>query len=85
MKKVNADKKHVILEDGKIIAYEKLINTMAVDSLTEKMGDPELIDLSKSLFYSSTHIIGVGIRGERPERVGDKCWVGHLVRILMHC
>ena len=48
---------------------------MAVDALVEKMGDQKLVDLSKGLFYSSTHVIGVGIRGERPERIGDKCWL----------
>jgi len=39
------------------------------------MGDEKLISLSKGLFYSTTHVIGVGIRGERPERIGDKCWL----------
>jgi len=39
------------------------------------MGDQSLISLSKDLFYSSTHIIGVGVRGERPSRIGDKCWL----------
>lgn len=73
--KVNADNKTVALEDGTTIGYDKLISTMAVDSLVEKMGDQELIDLSKGLFYSSTHVVGVGIRGERPDRIGDKCWV----------
>ena len=48
---------------------------MAVDALTEKLEDTELVNLSKGLFYSSTHVIGVGVRGERPERIGDKCWV----------
>lgn len=75
VKKVDADNKRVIMEDGKTIGYEKLINTMAVDSLVEKMGNKELVDLSKGLFYSSTHIVGIGVRGERPERIGDKCWV----------
>lgn len=75
VKKVDADNKRVTLEDGKIIAYEKLVNTMAVDCLAEKMEDKELVDLSKGLFYSSTHIVGIGVRGERPERIGDKCWV----------
>ena len=75
VKKVDADNKRVILEDGKSIGYEKLISTMAVDALAEKMGDEELIDLTKQLYYSSTHVIGVGVRGERPERIGDKCWV----------
>ncbi|MCJ1244879.1 hypothetical protein MMC30_002080 [Trapelia coarctata] len=75
VKKVDAEGKKVTLEDGKTIAYEKLVTTMAVDSLVEKMGDTELIDLSKGLYYSSTHVIGVGIRGERPETIGDKCWL----------
>lgn len=75
VKKVDAQGKKVVLQDGKTIAYEKLITTMAVDSLVEKMENKELIELSKGLFYSSTHVIGVGVRGERPERIGDKCWV----------
>lgn len=73
--KVDAAKKIVTLQDGTTIGYDKLINTMAVDHLVEKMGNQELITLSKGLYYSSTHVIGVGIRGERPERIGDKCWV----------
>ena len=73
--KVDADNKFVTLESGKTIGYEKLVNTMAVDSLVEKMGDQSLISLSKDLFYSSTHVIGVGVRGQRPERIGDKCWL----------
>jgi len=75
VKKVDAEGKKVTLKGGTTIAYEKLITTMAVDSLVETMGDKELIDLSKGLYYSSTHVIGVGIRGERPETIGDKCWV----------
>ena len=73
--KVDADNKFVTLENGKTIGYEKLVNTMGVDSLVEKMGDQSLISLSKDLFYSSTHVIGVGVRGQRPERIGDKCWL----------
>ncbi|RQM05417.1 hypothetical protein DH86_00001962 [Scytalidium sp. 3C] len=73
--KVDADAHTVTLAGGKTIKYKKLINTMAVDALVEKMGDHDLVSLSKGLFYSSTHVIGVGIRGERPERIGDKCWL----------
>jgi protoporphyrinogen oxidase len=73
--KVDAAKKTVTLQDGTTIGYGKLINTMAVDHLVEKMGNQELITLSKGLYYSSTHVIGVGIRGARPDRIGDKCWV----------
>ena len=73
--KVNAEAHIVTLKSGKTIGYKKLITTMAVDQLVEQMENNELITLSKGLFYSSTHVIGVGIRGERPERIGDKCWV----------
>ncbi|CAL8581716.1 hypothetical protein XPA_007402 [Xanthoria parietina] len=75
VQKVDADNKIITLENGKTIGYQKLISTMGVDSLVEKVGNQELISLSKDLFYSSTHIIGVGIRGSRPERIGDKCWL----------
>ncbi|KAI4944881.1 hypothetical protein J4E91_008225 [Alternaria rosae] len=73
--KVDADGHKVHLGDGTVVNYKKLVNTMAVDQLVEFMGDKELIDLSKGLFYSTTHVIGVGLRGERPERIGDKCWL----------
>ncbi|EFQ98594.1 UDP-galactopyranose mutase [Nannizzia gypsea CBS 118893] len=73
--KVDAANKSVTMADGSVIRYQKLVSTMAVDALAESMGDKELISLSKGLFYSSTHVIGVGIRGERPERIGDKCWL----------
>ena len=73
--KVDAVRKTVSLADGITVHYQRLITTMAVDSLVEHMDDPELIKLSKGLFYSSTHVVGVGIRGERPERIGDKCWL----------
>ncbi|KAI4721274.1 FAD/NAD(P)-binding domain-containing protein [Aureobasidium sp. EXF-10727] len=73
--KVDADAHTVSLKDGTTIKYGKLISTMSVDFLTEAMGNQKLHDLSKGLFYSSTHVIGVGIRGHRPERIGDKCWL----------
>ncbi len=76
MAKVDAAAKVVTLEAGTTIAYDKLVSTMAVDQLVEKMADQELVALSKSLFYSTTHVVGVGLRGARPDRIGDKCWVG---------
>lgn len=75
VQRVDAEGKRVLLGDGTTVNYKKLISTMAVDSLVEAMRDEELVSLSKGLFYSSTHVIGVGIRGTRPERIGDKCWL----------
>ena len=75
VKSIDADKKVATMDNGQKIRYEKLINTMAVDSLVEKLGDESLISMAKDLFYSTTHVIGVGVRGTRPERIGDKCWL----------
>ena len=72
---VDAEGHRVLLGDGTTVNYKKLVNTMAVDSLVETMRDEELTQLSKGLFYSTTHVLGVGVRGERPERIGDKCWL----------
>ncbi|KAI4842717.1 FAD/NAD(P)-binding domain-containing protein, partial [Aureobasidium sp. EXF-8845] len=73
--KVDADAHTVSLKDGTTIKYGKLVSTMSVDFLTKAMGNHDLHQLSLGLFYSSTHVIGVGIRGHRPERIGDKCWL----------
>lgn len=59
---------------GTTIKYGALISTMAVDQLAETMGDAKLQKSLKPLYYSSTNVIGVGIRGKRPDRIGDKCW-----------
>ncbi|KAJ9621570.1 hypothetical protein H2203_007057 [Taxawa tesnikishii (nom. ined.)] len=73
--KVDADAHKVTLKDGTTVKYHKLISTMSVDFLAEAMGNQDLVSLTKGLFYSSTHVIGVGVRGHRPERIGDKCWL----------
>lgn len=66
-----------------MVNYKSLVSTIAIDHLAEAMGDAQLQQMCKPLYYSSTNVIGVGIRGERPGRIGDKCWVyilSHLFR-----
>jgi protoporphyrinogen oxidase len=75
VEKVDAEAKIVTTRNGTTIKYERLVTTMALDSLVVAIDDKPLIEASKDLFFSSTHVIGVGIRGERPSRIGDKCWV----------
>ncbi|QIW99800.1 hypothetical protein AMS68_005318 [Peltaster fructicola] len=72
---INADEHKVHLRNGTTITYKKLINTMALDDLAKTMGDHYLISRTRDLYYSSTHVVGVGVRGARPERIGDKCWL----------
>lgn len=73
--KVDVDAKTVHLEDGSRIKYNSLISTMPVDQLASMMNQPDAVKMTDDLYYSSTHVIGLGIRGQRPDRIGDKCWL----------
>lgn len=64
------------LSDGTSVSYRSLISTAALDEVTEIIDDAEnLRPTSRELIYSSTHVIGVGLRGTLPSRIGDKCWL----------
>ncbi|KAF5580663.1 UDP-galactopyranose mutase [Fusarium pseudoanthophilum] len=73
--RIDDDAKTAYLKDGTTVKYGALISTMAVDQLAETMGDVKLQKSLKPLYYSSTNVVGVGIRGKRPDRIGDKCWL----------
>jgi hypothetical protein len=60
VKAVDADAKTVTLASGATVAYESLVSTMPLDILLRMLGKPEWAD---GLTHSSSHIIGVGIRG----------------------
>ncbi|WFD37087.1 uncharacterized protein MJAP1_000028 [Malassezia japonica] len=80
--KVDADGHVAHFDDGSSIKYKQLVSTMGLDFLVDNL---EGIDqaskdqlqktVKDKLVYSSTHVIGIGIRGERPNRIGDKCWL----------
>ncbi|RXW24621.1 hypothetical protein EST38_g1243 [Candolleomyces aberdarensis] len=72
---VNADTKVATLKSGQTIRYRHLISTMPVDLLAAAIGDQLLLADTKQLVYSTTHVIGIGIRGSRPQHIGDKCWL----------
>ncbi|EIW69004.1 hypothetical protein TREMEDRAFT_31510 [Tremella mesenterica DSM 1558] len=78
---VNVSEKSVSLGDGRKVKYQNLINTMPITELLgrlkglESLRLQQLKEASKGLIWSNTIILGIGIRGERPERIGDKCWL----------
>ena len=67
---IDAEGKVVTFADGRRIAYESLISTLPLDGTLRWLGKPELAD---GLTHSSSHIVGIGIRGECPH--GLKCWL----------
>jgi hypothetical protein len=78
--KIDGKNKTVHLADGSSVTYRSLISTMPLDEITEIIPDAEnLRPVARELIYSSTHVVGVGIRGVLPPRIGDKCWLYLLV------
>ena len=56
--------------DDTCMEYKKMIITTPLDLTLKMTGRPDLAD---RLNYSSTHIIGIGIRGVHA--LGNKCWM----------
>lgn len=78
VKSVDPTKKLVRFASGKTVQYKHLVSTMALDGLLDRLDAPAasvdpLLDAAKGLVFSSTIVLGLGIRGVRPDRIGDKC------------
>mmetsp|Transcript_14864 Transcript_14864/g.41789 ORF Transcript_14864/g.41789 Transcript_14864/m.41789 type:complete len:519 (+) Transcript_14864:99-1655(+) len=67
---VDMDAKMVTLASGGRIQYNSLISTLPLDIMCRWVGREEW---AERLTHSSSHIIGLGIRGEPPH--GKKCWL----------
>lgn len=67
---LDLDAKTVKLSSGDSIQYNSMISTMPLDLTLRGVGKAEWAD---GLTHSSSHIIGVGIRGHSPH--GKKCWL----------
>ena len=78
---VNSADKVLTLEDGRTVKYDTLISTIPLDlmcSIIEDKDDPRILKFPsyKSQFrYSSTHVIGIGISGQPPDRLKKQCWM----------
>ena len=73
---INPHKKTVSCEDGEEFNYDALISTMPMNELLEHLTDTSLFpEESKEFRWSSTHIIGIGLKGNPPEQLTQKCWM----------
>ena len=73
---VDTTARRVALADGREFRYEQLISTMPLDRLIA-MSDlaRDLRPAASDLEYSSTHVIGIGLKGEAPATLSQKCWM----------
>ena len=78
--KINAAEKKVTLDNGDVIMYDKLLSTIPLDMTLRMVAESETEDVAAkcrscadTLAYSSSHIIGIGLRGVNPH--DTKCWL----------
>ena len=73
---VDLDRKHITMTDGEAVRYDHLISTMALDDLLRcVVGRPNLTRAAAQFVYSSSHIVGVGLKGRPPDDLKTKCWI----------
>ncbi len=73
---VDLDRKRIIVKDGEAIPYEHLLSTMPLDNLMRCVNErPLLTELASRFVHSSSHIVGVGLKGTPPDDLRTKCWI----------
>ena len=61
--------------DGRSWSYRSLLSTMPLDQLIRMSGGWVQESVADQLRSSATHIVGVGMTGEPPEKLRSKCWM----------
>jgi protoporphyrinogen oxidase len=74
--RIDLQTKRVYTTDGLAHAYERLISTIPLRELINLTGQMQLKALAKrGLLYSSSNILGLGLRGKPREDLATKCWM----------
>lgn len=74
---IDTRRRQIGTRDGDTIAYDHLISTMPLDELCA-MADGISDDArtaARSLIHSAVHIFGIGLHGDQPESLRDRCWM----------
>lgn len=72
---VDANNKVIHLDDGNKVQYDHLISSIPLDQLAVILGHNTLINKTRNLKFSSTHVIGIGMDGQPTKTLKDKCWI----------
>lgn len=74
---IDLAKRRLTLEDGTMFTYGSLISSMPLDLLCRMCHglDESAMHAAEALVYSSCHIVGVGIKGGKPDTLESKCWM----------
>jgi len=63
-------------KDGRTWHYDALVSTLPLTELLALSGRHEFFDAAeRGLKYSSSNIVGIGLKGRPPEHLKTKCWI----------
>ncbi len=73
--KIDLKRREVFTSNGAKYKYETLISTIPLNKLVRLTGQDHLEPLAEGLLHSSSHIIGLGLRGQPHPELRKKCWM----------
>ncbi len=72
---IDPEKRMVRFSNGEETHYDALISTIPVDTLCQLAGLDDVAGHADKLLSSTSHIIGVGLKGHPSEELEKKCWM----------
>ncbi len=74
---VDLKSKVITLDNGESLEFENLFSTMPLDQLCFLSKDipDELNKMAKDFKHSSTHVVGIGVKGKLSPELKSKCWM----------
>ena len=76
VEEIDAGRRIVTTADGCTWSYDRLISTIPLTQLLRLSGRKDLAAAARrGLRYSSSNIVGIGLKGQPPEHLKTKCWM----------
>ena len=73
--RVDPSTREIEFNDARREKYDALISSVPLDVLLAMIDRPRLAPIASRFVHSSSHIVGVGLRGTPPADMQTKCWI----------
>jgi protoporphyrinogen oxidase len=73
---IDMPRRRITASNGEVYEYAQLISTLPLGELIRLTGQDQLTETARrGLLYSSSNIVGIGLRGAAPEALKKMCWL----------
>jgi protoporphyrinogen oxidase len=74
--RIDLERRVVVTDEGERFPYDALISTMPLRELIRLSGQTQFVPhAERGLLYSTTHVVGLGLRGRPRQEIAGKCWM----------